>query len=156
MKKLPSALISINYLLVFIMLIVSCSGTTPAQKMENITSISMTAWGGELGYHRSLVITPDTLHYELGSSVDTTNNISSKKSNGQYKLDDIISANQLAKFAKIASGESRQPVDGTDTEIKIKTNLKEYSVINAGNNNLWRGILIRMDAIVDREFKEDK
>ena len=37
-------------------------------------------------------------------------------------MEDIVNANQLINFAKIKNGESRQPVDGTDTEIEIKTN----------------------------------
>ncbi|TCD12118.1 hypothetical protein EZ449_03620 [Pedobacter frigidisoli] len=123
--------------------------------MEKIQYISITSWGGERGYHRSLQITSDSLFYEFGSAVDTVNNINIKKINSHYKLEDFIAVNELINFSKMQSGESRQPVDGTDTEITIKTDTTEFKVTNAGNNNLWHSVMEKMNAIIEKEFKKE-
>ncbi len=94
MKNLLFILISTSLFLGLATLIFSCSGANQSHKVEKIKSISISTFGGERGYFQSLVITPDTLYYELGSSVDSANNKSIKKVNNQYKLEDLIAANQ--------------------------------------------------------------
>ncbi|RZL39305.1 MAG: hypothetical protein EOP00_27870 [Pedobacter sp.] len=154
-KLLFSSFNSLKYVLISIFLL-SCSQVNQTQPMEKLQYISITSWGGENGYHRSLQITADSLFYEFGSAVDTVNNVNIKKVNSRYKLEDFIAAKELTDFSKIQSGESRQPVDGTDTEIKIKTDKTEYKVINAGNNSKWRNIENKLSAIIETEFKEVK
>lgn len=134
----------------------SCSSANQVGQQEKIQSISISAFGGELGYHRSLLITSDSIFYELGSAIDTINNKAVKKRNSQYKLEDIMTTNQLAKFSKITNGQSRQPVDGTDTSITIKTDSTEFKVTNGFKDNLWRSVMGKMNAIIDKEFNETK
>ena len=133
-------------------LLFSCSGANQPHKVEKIKSISISTFGGERGYFQSLVITPDTLYYELGSSVDTANNKSIKKINSQYKFEDIVSENQITSFAKITSGKSFLPVDGTDTEITVKTDGSDYKVRNAAHSRKWLSIQAKLQTILAKEF----
>lgn len=119
---------------------------------EIIKSISISTFGGEMGYYQSLKITTDSLYYNFNLEVDTTKRKSEKKINSHYKLEDIVNANQLINFAKIKNGESRQPVDGTDTEIEIKTNQKTYSIVNGEGNISWQTIEIAISKILNNEF----
>ncbi len=153
MKNLLFILISTFLFLGLATLIFSCSGVNQSHKVEEIKSISISTFGGERGYFQSLVITPDTMYYELGSSVDPANNKSIKKVNNKHKLEDLISANQLTSFSNITSGKSLLPVDGTDTEIMIKTDSSEFKVRNAENNGKWLAIQAKMNTIIEREFK---
>lgn len=153
MKNLFFTSINIAIFLSLSILIFSCSGANQPHSMEKIKSVSISTFGGERGYFQSLIITPDTLYYESGSSVNTADNKSRKKNNSRYKFEDIISANQLSSFSNITSGKSLLPVDGSDTEITIKTAISEVSVRNAGNNGNWLAIQDKMNSILEREFK---
>ncbi|MCD0488877.1 hypothetical protein LPB86_11595 [Pedobacter sp. MC2016-14] len=134
-------------------LLFSCSGANQLHKSEKIKSISISTFGGERGYFQSLVITPDTLYYELGSSVDTANNKSIKKINSRYKFEDIISENQINGFSTITNGKSLLPVDGTDTEITIKTDSSDFKVRNAEHSRKWLTVQAKMNTILEKEFK---
>lgn len=153
MKNLFFTSINIAIFLSLSILIFSCSDANQPHSMEKIKSVSISTFGGERGYFQSLIITPDTLYYESGSSVNTADNKSRKKNNSRYKFEDIISANQLSSFSNITSGKSLLPVDGSDTEITIKTDIYEVSVRNAGNNGNWLDIQDKMNSILEREFK---
>jgi len=153
MKNLLFALINTVLFLGLSIFLFSCSGANQSHKVEKIKSISISTFGGERGYFQSLIITPDTLYYELGSSIDPANNKSIKKMNSQYKFEDLISANQLTSFSNITSGKSQLPVDGTDTEITVKTDSSEFKVRNAGNNGKWLAVQAKMNNIIEREFK---
>ena len=106
-----------------------------------------------MGYRQSVKITTDSLYFDFGLAVDSTKRRNEKKSNDSYQLEDFLSPAELNEFSKIKGGESRQPVDGTDTEITIETEKKSYSVINAEVDNVWSRVLIKMDSISNIEFK---
>lgn len=152
MEKISVKLVISLYLMLCCALLISCSTPNPTQKMDKIKSISISTFGGQLGYHRTVKITPDTLYYERGSHANPSHDKSVKKINAQYRLEEIISENQLMDFSKIISGKSRQPVDGTDTEVVIRTDSAETKVRNAQNDKLWHSVVVKINAIVDKEF----
>lgn len=153
-KLLKNSFNSLKYLLISVFLF-SCSAANQVQKTEKIQSVSISTYGGQMGYHQSLKLTADTLYYDIGSRLDTLGNKIIKKLNTQYKLEDIIATNQLDNFSKITSGKSRLPVDGSDTAITIKTDSAEFKVIN-GNGDLVAVIVANLNAIIEKEFKKTK
>lgn len=154
MKNAQVSLVtSLKYLMVGCVFLISCSTSNPSHKMDKIKSISISTMGGQLGYYRTLRITPDTLYYEQGSHANPSHNKSIKKINTQYQLEEVIPANQLTNFSKIISGKSRQPVDGTDTIIVVSTDSTEMKITNAGNDELWQSVLVKINAIIEKEFK---
>ena len=120
---------------------------------EEIKSISISTFGGEMGYMQSLKITHDSLYYDYNLSVDSTKKRTENKLNTNYKLENIINLKQLANFSKIINGKSRLPVDGTDTKIVIETKHKTYTVINAEGSDIWQTLETRLGQIINSEFK---
>ncbi len=143
-------------ILIYILLIISCKGTTE-KNTENINhkikSITISTYGGQMGYFQSLKITKDSLFFNFNLAVDESKKRTQNKLNINYKLGEIISKTELISFPKIINGESMQPVDGTDTKIMIETKENNYSVINAKNNKIWRNTKEKMNQILDKEFK---
>ncbi len=133
----------------------SCHSQDKKSNTEIIKSISFSTVGGELGYNRTFKMTADSLYFYFNLAVDSTKKRNEKRVNNNYKLEDIIQAEQLISFSKIMNGQSRQPIDGTDTEIKIETSRNTYSVINGEDNETWEGIKMKMHKILVSEFKTD-
>jgi hypothetical protein len=120
---------------------------------EQITSISISTYGGEMGYMQNLKITQDSLYYNFNLMVDPAKKRSGSKLNSSYKLENLISKKQLASFSKTNNGKSRQPVDGTDTKIVIETKQKTLTVINAEGNVIWSNIETKLNEIINKEFQ---
>jgi len=122
-------------------------------KKENpVKSVSIASFGGQLGYSTSIKITRDSLYYDLNMEVDSTKRKHIQKPNISYKLEDLINPDQIMSFSKVKNGESRQPVDGTDTEITIETDKNKHSVINAWDNEIWQKTNKKMQDIMYKEF----
>jgi preprotein translocase subunit YajC len=150
MKNIKSILLLFT---VFAFLLCKPQDKKSIKNNEEIKSISISTFGGEMGYMQRLKITHDSLYYDYNLSVDSTKKRTENKLNANYKLENIISLKQLANFSKILNGKSRQPVDGTDTEIIIKTKQKTYTVINAESSDIWRTVETRLAQIINSEFK---
>jgi hypothetical protein len=152
-----------NFIIILYILLSSCSqnnnnvNNMNGNKIEDeiIKSISISTYGGEMGYYQSLKLTADSLYYNFDLAVDSTKRRSEIKVNRHYKLEDIVNSNQLINFVKIKNGESRQRVDGTDTKIEIKTNKNTHAVINRESNNSWQNIEIVISKILNDEFTRE-
>ncbi|WP_025146453.1 hypothetical protein [Pedobacter jeongneungensis] len=153
-KKSVNLVASLKYLLLCHAFIMSCTNANSSHTVDRIKSISISTNGGQLGYYRRLLIMPDTLYFEQGLRVDTSHRKSIKKINTQYQLEELISTNQLTGFSKIISGKSRQPFDGIDTEVVIRTYNTEIKVRNGGSDKLWLNVVSSINKIIEKEFKE--
>lgn len=139
--------------------IVSCSHKTEEQKIiktENpVKSVSIASFGGQLGYSTSMKITKDSLYYDLNVAVDSTKRKHIQKPNTSYKLEDLINPDHIVSFSKVKNGESRQPVDGIDTEITIETDKNRYAVINGWDDKVWQKTNQKMEEILYKEFRTE-
>ncbi len=142
-------------LLLMFICFVSCTQNSHENRIKNekIKYISISSYGGEMGYKRTFKITTDSLYFEYSLAVDNTKRRSERKRNSIYKLEDIISLNDLSSFSSIKDGESRQPVDGSDTKIVIDTKQGNYIVINAESSSIWEKIREKTNFIIDKEFE---
>lgn len=129
------------------------TGKEIKQHTDKIKSISISTNGGDMGFSQTLKITADSLYFDFNLAVNAAKKRKQRKSNTFFKLEDIIGATQLINFSKTINGASRQPVDGTDTEIIIITEHHKYSVINGEEDNNWNRIKELLYAIINKEFK---
>ncbi|WP_300673320.1 hypothetical protein [Soonwooa sp.] len=130
----------------FLLLLIGLLSCTPTAQKTNIKSISVSTYGGDRGYSRSVKITKDSIFSDTSIAVDSTENSSSKKLNTQYKLQDLVSDAQLDELNIIKNGESRQPVDGTDTSLIIETDKKTLTITNGESSGLWRKIVDKINS----------
>ncbi|MFW2135147.1 hypothetical protein ACK2M7_02480 [Chryseobacterium sp. TY4] len=133
---------SLLFLSLFI-LIMSCSST--AQNME-IKSISVSTYGGEMGYVDSIKVTKDSIFTATNVATDSLRNRSSKILNSKIKISDLMNDSDFQKVISLKDGKSNMPVDGTDTALKIETAEKVYTIINA-DNSIWKRIVKNMYSI---------
>ncbi|WP_313215958.1 hypothetical protein [Soonwooa sp.] len=133
---------SLLFLSLFI-LIMSCSST--AQNME-IKSISVSTYGGEMGYVDSIKVTKDSIFTATNVATDSLRNRSSKILNSKIKISDLMNDSDFQKVISLKDGKSNMPVDGTDTALKIETAEKVYTIINA-DNSIWKRIVKDMYSI---------
>ncbi|RRJ90983.1 hypothetical protein EG240_07215 [Paenimyroides tangerinum] len=98
-------------------------------------------------------ITNDSLIYHFSLAVDSTKNVDSKKNNTNYKFEEIFAIDNLKEFSQLKSGPTYQDNDGTDTEIRIKTNKNEYVVLNADRNKRWDDLSLKLYKILNSEFR---
>lgn len=151
-----------KYLLLFLICsFVSCSKKAEPNStlhnnqstIEQIESIDISVFGGDMGSSMFFCITNDSLIYHFSLAVDSTKNVDSKKINTIHKLEEIFTIDNLKEFSQLKNGPSYQPVDGTDTEIRIKTNKNEYAVMNADRNKLWDDLSLKLYKILNSEFR---
>ncbi|MGL6038584.1 MAG: hypothetical protein ACRC0E_06825 [Soonwooa sp.] len=133
---------SLLFLSLFI-LIMSCSST--AQNME-IKSISVSTYGGDMGYVDSIKVTKDSIFTATNVATDSLRNRSSKILNSKIKISDLMNDSDFQKVISLKDGKSNMPVDGTDTALKIETADKVYTIINA-DNSIWKRIVKNMYSI---------
>lgn len=133
---------SLLFLSLFI-LIMSCTST--AQNME-IKSISVSTYGGDMGYVDSIKVTKDSIFTATNVATDSLRNRSSKILNSKIKISDLMNDSDFQKVISLKDGKSNMPVDGTDTALKIETADKVYTIINA-DNSIWKRIVKNMYSI---------
>ena len=124
-------------------LIMSC--TLTAQNME-IKSISVSTYGGDMGYVDSIKVTKDSIFTATNVGTDSLRNRSSKILNSKIKISDLMNYSDFQKVISLKDGKSNMPVDGTDTALKIETADKVYTIVNA-DNLIWKSIVNKMYSI---------
>ena len=134
-------------IILFSMLIMSCNTTTiknntiegddPNNKTEKIEQVEITTAGGMQGGYAYCKINKDSIVVRYSISMDSTKNYSINQANNMGDWETFTSKINPGDFKKATEGESRLPVDGADTEIKIKTNKGEISKVNADSNNTF-------------------
>lgn len=124
-------------------LIISCTST--AQNIE-IKSISVSTYGGDMGYVDSIKVTKDSIFSATNVATDSLRNTSSKIINSKIKISDLMNDYDFQKVISLKNGKSNLPVDGTDTALKIETADKVYKIVNA-DNLIWKSIVNRMYSI---------
>lgn len=131
----------------FLILLIGLQSCTSTAQKTNIKSISVSTYGGDRGYSRTVKITKDSIFGETSVAVDSTENSSSKKLNTQYKLQDFVSDAQLNELSKVKSGRSNQPVDGTDTSLIIESDKKTFTITNGESSGLWSKIVDKINSL---------
>ncbi len=122
---------------------------------NDLISITISTYGGAMGYNESFTMRTDSLLYNLHIQMDSTKNRRGNVRNVGYSLDDIVTQNQVEEFSKIKGSESRQPVDGTDNSITVETATKKYNIVNGEKNVLWSKIYKRIVNVKKKEFPLD-
>jgi len=111
-----------------------------------IKSISVSTYGGEMGYVDSIKVTKDSIFTATNVATDSLRNRSSKILNSKIKISDLMNDSDFQKVISLKDGKSNMPVDGTDTALKIETAEKVYTIINA-DNSIWKRIVKDMYSI---------
>lgn len=119
-------------------------------KTEKIEQVEVTTAGGMQGSYANCKITKDSIIINFSLAVDSLKNYTVKRTNNQTDWENFIYQINLVDFKKATNGKSMLPVDGADTEIKIKTNNEEISKVNADPNKTWVYIL----GFIDKYFKQ--
>ena len=117
---------------------------------KSINQVEITSKGGMQGVLAYCKITKDSVITEFSLSTNPSKNYSFREINNIVDWENFINKIDLENFKKGVNGKSTQPMDGVDTEIKIKTNNEEISKINADPNKTWVYIL----GFIDRYFKQ--
>ena len=108
--------------------------TATIQKIEVVTQ------GGQLGYYASCTITKDSVIHHSQMAVDTTQNTYTARTTNTAEWQLLEQSINLEEFKAAQNGESRMPVDGTDTEVAITTNNETISKTNAAGSATWSGM----------------
>ena len=125
----------------FSLLLIGLLSCTPTAQKTNIKSISVSTYGGDRGYSRTLKITKDSIFDSTTDIADSTKNTSTRILNTQYKLQDLITEEQLNELSKVKNGQSNQLIDATDTTLTIETNKETFKITNADDNPTWKKIV---------------
>jgi Fe-S cluster biosynthesis and repair protein YggX len=110
--------------------LLSCEDENTNKQGENIVQISYRHFGGWLGISENLTITADSIHYSYGSYYPNDEEKEIHEAISKELWENLVNKCDLEIFAKIRSGESQLPVDGTDQKFTIKTKERELSVLN--------------------------
>ena len=112
--------------------VVKAAPATPA-----IQLIEVDRQGGQLGYHSTCKITKDSVTHQLLVGTDSTRNTYFARATGEGEWQMLLQNMDLKEFRDAQNGESRMPVDGTDTEVSITSNGQTVSKTNAQSNAAW-------------------
>lgn len=131
-------------------LLFSCNTATPPAKtvvnevpaVPAIQRIEVSRQGGQLGYHSTCKITPDSVTHQLLVGTDSTKNTYFARATNEGEWQMLIQNIDLKEFRAAQNGESRMPVDGTDTEVSIISNGETISKTNAQSNAAWSRIQV--------------
>lgn len=124
------------FLSVFLLLIFfSCSEKSSKKKPsprdpEEITFISLSHVGGELGNYSSYKITQDSIHFEGGMTANQKHNEWHRAITPQI-WKNLISSIKIKDLGLIESSPSIQPIDGIDETFQMKTTKKSHVFVNA-------------------------
>ncbi len=137
-------------------LFAACNFTTqelqeqlPTKKQgEKLMELKYAVAGGEMGYSMSFWVRQDSTIYSLKNDMNAkgTKIVSEKTDNTFWQ--NLITGIDLDKVAEIKNGESRQPYDGMDTWLNIKTNIRTIAFVNGDSDTLhYPGVKFLMDKI---------
>jgi hypothetical protein len=132
------------------LLILGCNSAAPPAKTNSnpvaatpvVERIEVVRQGGHLGYHATCRITPDSVVHQLLVGTDSTKNTYFARATGEGEWKMLLQNMDLKAFGAAQNGESRMPVDGTDTEVSITSNGETISRTNAQSNDVWSRIKI--------------
>lgn len=102
----------------------------PILQTEKIVELKYAAAGGDLGYRLLFLIRPDSTIYLLENDMDTQKRKTFRKATDASFWKSLTNDVDLDMMAKIKSGESRQPYDGTDSRLEITTNQRSIAFTN--------------------------
>lgn len=141
-------------ILLILLGMVSCNSTQQLfKKNSEIQSISMRIWGGMTGTNDIRIFTPQSLRYDFSMIVDPSQNQQGEARLTQEDWQNILELIHLEEFEKIQNGSSHQVYDGVDTEIKISTPEKDYSVVNGEGNPYWDALKAELEKQYDSKKK---
>ena len=131
-------------------LLFSCNTATPPANTNGkpvpatpvIQRIEVSRQGGQLGYHSTCKITPDSVTHQLLVGTDSTKNTYFARATNEGEWQMLLQNMDLKEFRAAQNGESRMPVDGTDTEVSIISNGETISKTNAQSNAAWSRIQV--------------
>ena len=104
---------------------------------EEITFISLSNVGGELGNYSSYKITQDSIHFEGGMTANQKHNEWHRAITPQI-WKNLISSIKIKDLGLIESSPSIQPIDGIDETFQIKTTKKSHVFVNAYSDTHYR------------------
>lgn len=104
---------------------------------DKIIQVEVTTAGGMQGVIAYCKMTQDSVITDYTLHMDSSKNYSIKKVNNDKDWADLTGKINLKEFKKAVDGISMLPVDGVDTEIKIKTNDEELVRVNADKDATW-------------------
>lgn len=125
--------------------------STQNEQKEKITAIEINSAGGQLGYVSHFVITKDSVLFQTDMTTSKNKKTESKKGIENNASEKFFTELDLKDFKSAVEGESRQPVDGVDQTITIKTDGQVLSKMNAYENKTWNKILELQSKYVDQE-----
>ncbi len=114
--------------------------STPA--LPAVQLIEVITQGGQLGYHSTCKITKDSVTHQLLVGTDSTRNTYFARATGEGEWQMLLQNMDLKEFQAAQNGESRMPVDGTDTEVSITRDGERISKTNANNSAAWTRIKV--------------
>ncbi|MCI3939273.1 hypothetical protein MQX03_19035 [Chryseobacterium aahli] len=104
---------------------------------EEITFISLSHVGGQLGNYSSYKITRDSIHFEGGMTANQKHNEWHRAITPQI-WKNLISSIKIKDLGLIESSPSIQPIDGIDETFQIKTTKKSHVFVNAYSDTHYR------------------
>jgi hypothetical protein len=125
------------------------------EKKENLQTVIYSRYGGKPGFNETLTITKDSLKYfsqtrkvvrKAATSGKTISNILLENKYGETTSDilwkNINNSFNLELFKSIENGESRLPVDGTDTQYTVILDSGEkFSIINGQHTEQYKKMI---------------
>lgn len=136
-----------NRFILLSLLIMSCNTTIPKNnttdaddanhKTEKIEQVEITTAGGMQGGYAYCKINKDSVVVRYSVSMDSIKNYSINQANDMANWENFISKINPDDFKNATDGASRLPVDGADTEIKLKTNKGQTTKVNADSNKTF-------------------
>ncbi|ASK30509.1 hypothetical protein CEY12_10490 [Chryseobacterium sp. T16E-39] len=145
----------------FLLLIFSCSNkeqTSSAPKDPNeITFISVSNIGGDLGEYRMIKITKDSISLEQGSTAKKTHKYwGSPLDIKNWKL--LVSTIDVKTLNEIKSSPSAQSVDGIDETFQIRTPKKAHVYVNSYHDTIHypqlQMLKDKIEEILPKEYQQ--
>lgn len=102
----------------------------PEEQNNDIILIEWSRFGGQLGYHEGLTITEDSVIHTYFTAASGNQIKESKYANSTDEWQELTKSIDLQNFRKIKHGVSKQPVDGTDDKIYIRSINSKDSILN--------------------------
>ena len=147
-------------LLLSILLLISCSEkkqsrispkeNIASEQKETILSIEINSAGGELGYVSTFRMTRDSIIFNSDMTAAPNKKTELRKPLKKGEAENFFSDLDLKDFNRAVEGQSKQPFDGIDEDIIVKTAEQDYSKRNAYDNKTWMKILKLRSKYVDQ------
>ena len=143
-----------------ILLLINCSEkkqstTSPKENIESeqketIQSIEINSAGGQLGYVSTFRMTRDSIIFNSDMTAAPNKKTAFRKPLKKGEAEKIFEDLDLKDFNRAVEGQSKQPFDGIDEDIIVKTAEQDYSKRNAYDNKTWMKILKLRSKYVDQ------